>query len=644
VSEREESDAAGAGPVGGASHPARGLAERPILVIAGATLVLALPLLVAAVVLHSKHWYPVLDMAGTEMRVRDVWTTRPPLVGLFGRIGSGSAVGNHPGPLSFYALWSVWRLFGGSSFGLQAANVALDIAAIACCITIAWRRGGLALVVGVGTMLAVLMHGYGIFMLTLPWNPYLPVLWWVVFLLAAWSVLADDLVMLPVAAFAGAMCAQTHISYLGLVGGVSLFVLVVLAVASLRGPRSERWRHLAFWLLAAVLVSAVIWAPPLIDELLHSPGNATTIFDYFRHPPKASIGLGRGLEVVLQQMNPVKLFQGTLVHDVAPPAVSGSWVPGALLLLVWAVSFELARRLRHALLLRLDAVLGVAFLLGVASAGRIFGEVFFYLVLWAWGIAALMLFATGWLVAVVVARRSTSTAVRARDLAVVGASVLALVLTGLLVSSATGIDVQLPEANDPLRVLTPGTARAMSKLEKGGYRAPFLVTWRPSQADIGAVGYGLVNELERRGFKVRADSADGKYVPDYGSRHVVDPSKAAIEVHLATDRPNVIRWSADPRFREVAFYDPRLNLDHLGLHGVAQRLVKDLQRAGFDQVGRYDYGTLALVYITPGVPKPLQQRIAKLLALGPNRAVFIGPTGGGPDDTQASAAKSSTSR
>jgi hypothetical protein len=492
-------------------------------------------------------------------------------------------------------------------------------------------------------MLAVLMHGYGVFLLTLPWNPYLPVLWWVTFLLAAWSVLADDLAMLPVAAFAGAMCAQTHISYAGLVGGVSIFVLTVLAVGSIRRPRSERWHHLWFWLAAAVAVSAVVWAPPLIDELLHSPGNATTIFNYFQHPPKAAIGVGRGLEVVLQQMNPVKLFQGTLVHDVAPKAVSGSWVPGALLVLVWAASVVLARRMRHALLLQLDAVVGVAFVLGVVSAGRIFGEVFSYLALWAWGIAALMLFAAAWAVAAFVARRSTSPAGRMRDLAVVGTSVLAVVLTALLISSSTSIDVQLPAASDSLRVLVPKTAHAMSEYEARGYHGPFLVTWKPSDSDIGAVGYGLVNELERRGFKVRADSADGKYVPDSGPRHVIDPSKAPIEVHLATDTPNVAHWSADPHVREVAYYDPRFDLQHLGLSGYGQRLVKALQRAGFDKVGRIDYGTLALVYITPGLPKQLRQRIEKLLELGPDRAVFIGPTGAGPDDVQSSASHTTAS-
>ena len=92
---------------------------------------LAFPLIVALFVLRRPHWYPLLDMAQTELRVRDVTSGHPPLIGLAGRIGPfGPNGGSHPGPLSFYALWPVWKLFGGSSYGLFASDVALDIVAI----------------------------------------------------------------------------------------------------------------------------------------------------------------------------------------------------------------------------------------------------------------------------------------------------------------------------------------------------------------------------------------------------------------------------------------------------------------------------------------------------------------------------------
>ena len=73
--------------------------------VAAGLLVLGLPLVVAAGALRRPHWYPVLDLAMTELRVRDVGTRYTPLIGLPGRIGTTLAEqGSHPGPLSFYLL------------------------------------------------------------------------------------------------------------------------------------------------------------------------------------------------------------------------------------------------------------------------------------------------------------------------------------------------------------------------------------------------------------------------------------------------------------------------------------------------------------------------------------------------------------
>ena len=84
---------------------------------------------------------------------------------------------------------------------------------------------------GLAAVLAVLLRAFGAVLLTQAWNPYLPVLWWLVFLLAVWAVLCDDLVLLPVAAFAGSFCAQTEVAYLGLGVGLGLIALAVAGVA-----------------------------------------------------------------------------------------------------------------------------------------------------------------------------------------------------------------------------------------------------------------------------------------------------------------------------------------------------------------------------------------------------------------------------
>jgi hypothetical protein len=57
-------------------------------IAAGLLALLAIPLMVAVGVLHDPHWYPVGDLAQVELRVRDVGTRHPPLIGMVGRIGS----------------------------------------------------------------------------------------------------------------------------------------------------------------------------------------------------------------------------------------------------------------------------------------------------------------------------------------------------------------------------------------------------------------------------------------------------------------------------------------------------------------------------------------------------------------------------
>src|SRR5437660_11861356 len=91
--------------------------------IAALVAVLSIPLVIALVVLHQPRWYPLLDWAQTEIRVRDVISSHPPLIGLAGRIGPvGVNGGSHPGPLSFYALWPFWRLVGAAALRLRVGT------------------------------------------------------------------------------------------------------------------------------------------------------------------------------------------------------------------------------------------------------------------------------------------------------------------------------------------------------------------------------------------------------------------------------------------------------------------------------------------------------------------------------------------
>ena len=70
-------------------RPVRSWSQRRVLVWGGLFALVALPLVVAAVALRRPPWYPALDMAMTELRLRDVGTRHTPLIGL----PAGSAPG-----------------------------------------------------------------------------------------------------------------------------------------------------------------------------------------------------------------------------------------------------------------------------------------------------------------------------------------------------------------------------------------------------------------------------------------------------------------------------------------------------------------------------------------------------------------------
>jgi hypothetical protein len=586
--------------------------------------VLAFPLLVALVALRRPHWYPLLDMAQTEIRIRDITGGHPPLIGLAGRIGPfGPDGGSHPGPLSFYALWPVWKLFGGSSYGMYASTVVLDIMAIALSLWMAVRRGGRPVLLGIAVVLAVLMRAYGAYLLTLPWNPYLPVLWWFVFVLALWSVLAGDLAILPIAVFAGALCTQTHISYLGLIGGlvvVGILGIVRFGYTHRDDPSTRRtlWR----WSGISVALGAVLWTPPVIDEIAHSHGNLSVIRDYFTHPPDSPIGFSRGIGVLLSQLNPWSLLTHILVHDGGGLEVTGSRVPGAILLIVFGASVVVAWRLRHRVLLALDIVLVVALALGLVSSARIFGTVWFYLLLWAWALCALILFAIGWTVVETVRIRNDR-AIWGRTAGSVALGAVALAMSIVFTLQASRVTVQTPRLNQALGAMVGPAAGALADREALGQKGPYLVTWLPDAEAIGSAGYGLLNELYRRGFDVRAEEV---FRPGATRYHVIDDRRPTLELHLATGA-DIANWKRKPGFREVTSFDPRSTAERAKFDALHRRVESDLRRAGLPDLASQVDSNLFMLGIVPKVPASTRTMVTQMLDLSMPMAVFIGPPG-----------------
>lgn len=54
------------------------------------------PLVVALAAISSPRWFPIADLAQTELRVRDVGTSNTPIIGLVSRIGEFQIPGATP--------------------------------------------------------------------------------------------------------------------------------------------------------------------------------------------------------------------------------------------------------------------------------------------------------------------------------------------------------------------------------------------------------------------------------------------------------------------------------------------------------------------------------------------------------------------
>lgn len=605
------------------SHPVH---PRERLALGALSAVLVAPLVVGLVALREPTWFPVLDLAMTEFRVRDVFTSRTPLIGLPGRIGRTLAEqGSHPGPLSFYLVAPGYRLMGSTAWAMQAATVMVHAVAIVAALFLARRRGGLALAAAVALLLAVLMRGYGITLLTQPWNPYLPVLWWVVLLLAVWSVLDGDLPMLPVAVLAASIAAQTHVPYLALSLGLGALAGAGALRATVRDRSGLRW------IAAAAVLGVVLWAPPLVDQLTREPGNLSLLLEHFGDPPEEAVGLGTGIELTIQHLDLGDLMardDGAL--EQATAGTTGPLAVGLVVLVGWLVAAVVAVRLRHRPLMHLHAVVAAGLLLAAVSISRIFGSLWWYLMLWAWGLALLLALAVGWTVVEVVrSRRATSpdaTAVasgwRSPTVLVLGG--LATAVSLLFAANALDAEPPAPRLSDGLAALVPDLVAALEDGVGGatGRDGTYVVSWSDT-VHIGAQAYGLVSELERRGF--RAGMTSGLRVPLTRYR-TFEPQDATVEIHFASGR-HIATFAQRPGVVRVATADVRSAAERDESDRLRESLVEELTDLGLDDVADQLDDNLFAASIDSRVKGETRRRVARLEELGEPMAVFIAPPG-----------------
>jgi hypothetical protein len=598
--------------------------ERSWPVVVMAVLLLAPMVATCGWLYANDRWAPTLDLAVTEMRVRDVGTVHTPLVGLFGRFGKmDKDLGSHPGPLSFYLLAPVYRLLGGSYWALRVSAACLNAVGIVCVLLIARRRAGTAGVLVAGLGIAFLQVGFGLIVLTEPWIPNMPLLWFAVFLLACWSIAADDPWMLPVAAASASFCAQTHIPYAAVCAGVGLLTVVPFVVFWARATRRGSGRSYARAFVTTIATILVLWAPPIIEQLIDRPGNMTIVLDYFRNA-QGQIGMEKAAPILLQHLDAVHMTAGSFfmpggftIFLHPRPALADR---GTVFLVLWVVAVVAALGMRHRSLLALHAVVAVALVVNLLALSRIIGWPFSYLTHSAWIVGASMSLATLSTAGVAI-RLLLPERIRAGAATMAAAVVIiaAGACTVRLMTQVTRAGSAVPAASEQLAALAPAAANALLERTSPGAHPRYFVSWSETLRLAGE-GWGLVNELERRGLDVGVTWQFGTV---FTPHRVRDPKDATARLHLATGGW-IEQARTIPGAVQIAYWDGRSPeaLQEFERHRAS--VVDVLRRLGrqdvIDQLDRRLDGSMV-----PGMD-PVNAILMKRMAeIGVPGAVFLIP-------------------
>jgi hypothetical protein len=525
-----------------------------------AVVLLALPLVIAVASIVGDHWHPASDLALEVLRIRDVGGHHTPLVGAQSRFGW-----DHPGPLMFWLFAPFNWLFGQT--GLLAAAAVVNVAALAGSLFVALRRGGLPLLAFVAVIGAVLSHALGPDVLVEPWNPWVPVLPFLLYVLLAWSVGEQDWAALPWLVGIGSFVVQTHVGYAPVAIGIGAIACAFGAYgaarrqrhaaeddgASAAPPRTSPRR----WVVVAVVVGALVWLAPVVQQLTGSPGNLGEIVDSFRHPKEALAGWDVGFGVIGHEFG----FVGPWItgDDTGSTGLvrTASTIPAVLLLTATAALGWLAwrRGARDAGRLAVLAVAGAA--LGVVAVSRITGFLGPYLVRWSWVLAALVWLSLAWSLWRTLARASTTRAL------VVVSLVGVIALTASTGWAAATVHVPQPQFSDVIAHL-------------GSHAAPHLDPDRRyllkivDTENLGAVPVGVFLDLDERGKQVRVESGFAKA---FGSWRTTRESDVDGVVTVVAGGDIERGWTPPPGAKRVADYDPLTSRER----SRAQRLERQVR-------------------------------------------------------------------
>jgi hypothetical protein len=542
-------------------------------------------------------WHPSGDWGLLAMRIEDVGHSTP-LLGPYSRFGW-----NHPGPLLYWVLAVPYHLLGWRAHSMLAATAFLNATALGGSVALAWRRGGLPLATITTAMLCLLTRMMGPELLRDPWNPYITLLPLALFLLLCWSGVEGDRWSWPIAVAVGSFIVQSHIGYAVIIGGILTAAVVLIWLGRRTIPILPEGRRARTALLASSgLVTAVCWAPVLIDQVVGT-GNLGAIFFYFLHSTDRPAGLHDALAQAAANL-PWRdaTWHGVLQATGPDGAVEGgqmSALLGPVLLFASALAVAGLTRARSAVRFQILTAAGV--LSGIVATSRITGPMFGYLVRWWWILGMLWWLSIIWSFyeAAVSAVRSHVMVRRALPIGVIAlGSVMSLRLAA---PTARAADLAVaPEASNSLLLhdlLPPLIGAVGADPEIHSVRVETVnSTW-------GTMADGVRFELEHKGIGVVVDP---EFAFKFGAQRSADRMDADAVVWVV--HGDAVRiWGLLPNVRTIAVWDP-LTSDARAEYVVDERLLQQqLTDVGRDDLaialtnggGGVDTGSIGLAGVDP---------------------------------------------
>ena len=584
------------------------------------------PIIVAVVALLSGDaWFPAGDMAQAELHMRGFFSN-PPLVGAAGRIVSDTGFqGSHPGPGLWVAMLPVYLIGGRSSHALLAAAASVHIVAVVIAVRLAFHRGGrlLATLTALAALLVIRSSGPD-FMIE-PWNPWLAILPFAVFVFLIGEVVAPiasarhKRLSLIAAVIVGSYCLQCHAGYAVLVVGALVASIAVWVRDECPTTESkflgisQSWSKIRRGLFVGSFALLVVWSPVFIDQWRRSPGNLSILWEHFVTPSEPTLSLSMAVQVIATQFNLFGLWLSG--PGVDAPAEGWARYIGCLLLIgLWVWCTWKVKQTKQATMLRWQIMMAGFALLGSFSILRIFGPYYEYTVRWFWILSVLIAMTSiFFLVRTYRVLEALRLSHGTKQLIGISAS---LILVGVVLVSTvqTADQVKLPGKTESriLADLIPEVVPKLSHDEKYLLRMYDPYT-------LNATGFGSVLELERQGFDIGVEA----FQAAAGLPHRVRFEDQVDQILWVVVGPAIKSADADPALTKLGEANPRSASEEL----LAQKLLIDIAKLLTDAgrgelVSTLETPGASLIFAEPPLPDNIATVVRQLISLGQPVAMY----------------------